>query len=380
MQLSTDRIISTHTGSLPRTPAVVDLLFKKERGELDDADNWHTTIAQAVADVVQKQVAAGIDVVSDGEVSKIGYATYVKDRYHGFSGDSPRRVPADLEDYPEYLGKLAAAGETPRIQRPRCTGPISIKDETALQMDLANFGAALKASDAAEGFLNAASPGVISVFQPNDHYASQEAYLEALANAMKAEYEAIVAAGFVLQIDCPDLAMGRHIVFRDSSESEFIRYAEKQVEALNHALADVPAESCRFHLCWGNYEGPHTHDIGLEKIIDVVLKAKPTTILFESSNPRHAHEWVVWRDTKIPDDKVLVPGVIDSATNFVEHPALVAERILRFADIVGRERVIAGTDCGFGTFAGYGKIDPDICYAKLKSLAEGAALASDQLW
>ena len=380
MQRSTERIISTHVGSLPRSAAVADLLFKKDRGEIDDPAIWQATMAQAVADVVRQQVAAGIDVVSDGETAKIGYATYVKDRYHGFSGDSPRRVPADLDDYPAYRAKLAAGGESPKILRPRCTGPISLKDETALQTDLANFRAALAESDALEGFLNAASPGVISVFQPNEYYPSQDAYLEALAAAMKSEYEAIVRAGYVLQIDCPDLAMGRHIAFRDSSEAEFIRNAELQVEALNHALADVPAERSRLHLCWGNYEGPHTHDIGLEKIIDVVLKAKPAAILFEASNPRHAHEWAVWRDTEIPPDKVLVPGVIDSATNFVEHPALVAERICRYADIVGRERVIAGTDCGFGTFAGFGKIDPDICYAKLKSLAEGAALASERLW
>jgi 5-methyltetrahydropteroyltriglutamate--homocysteine methyltransferase len=380
MKLCTDRILTTHAGSLPRSNEVLGLLVEKENGELSDMAAFDRCLGRAVAAVVARQVEVGIDVVSDGETSKIGYSTYIKDRLHGFSGDSPRRVPADLDDYPDYMRRLAAAAETPKIKRPRCTGDVGIKDEAPLDNDIANFRKALDGSGAVEGFMNAASPGVIAVFLPNDHYPSHQAYLEALAEAMRTEYEAINRAGFVLQIDCPDLAMGRHTLFTDLSEADFLKHAWQQVEALNHALADVPAERCRLHLCWGNYEGPHTHDIDLDTIIEVVLAAKPMAISFEASNPRHAHEWTVWREANLPEDKVLIPGVIDSATNFVEHPELVAERICRFADIVGRERVLAGTDCGFGTFAGFGKVHPEICYAKLKALSEGAAIASDRLW
>lgn len=380
MKLCTDRILTTHAGSLPRSNEVLGLLVEKENGELSDMAAFDRCLGRAVAAVVARQVEVGIDVVSDGETSKIGYSTYIKDRLHGFSGDSPRRVPADLDDYPDYMRRLAAAAETPKIKRPRCTGDVGIKDEAPLDNDIANFRKALDGSGAVEGFMNAASPGVIAVFLPNDHYPSHQAYLEALAEAMRTEYEAINRAGFVLQIDCPDLAMGRHTLFSDLSEADFLKHAWQQVEALNHALADVPAERCRLHLCWGNYEGPHTHDIDLDTIIEVVLAAKPMAISFEASNPRHAHEWTVWREANLPEDKVLIPGVIDSATNFVEHPELVAERICRFADIVGRERVLAGTDCGFGTFAGFGKVHPEICYAKLKALSEGAAIASDRLW
>ena len=328
-----------------RSAEVLDLLFRREKGEAYDPEAFDALMRGSVAEVVARQVAAGVDVVSDGETSKIGYATYVKDRYDGFSGDSPRRVPADLADYPDYRDRLAASGQSPKIARPLCTGPIALKDEAPLRNDIDNFTEALAASGAVEGFMNAASPGVISVFLPNQHYPSQDAYLEALAETLKDEYAAIQSAGLVLQIDCPDLAMGRHILFPDASDEDFVRNAEAQVEALNHALADVPADACRLHLCWGNYEGPHTHDIPLEKIVDVVLKAKPAAISFEASNPRHAHEWEVWRDARVPDDKVLMPGVIDSATNFVEHPRLVAERICTFADIVGRERVIARPPC-----------------------------------
>jgi 5-methyltetrahydropteroyltriglutamate--homocysteine methyltransferase len=380
MKLCTDRILTTHAGSLPRSNEVLGLLVEKENGELSDMAAFDRCLGRAVAAVVARQIEVGIDVVSDGETSKIGYSTYIKDRLHGFSGDSPRRVPADLDDYPDYMRRLAAAAETPKIKRPRCTGDVGIKDEAPLDNDIANFRKALDGSGAVEGFMNAASPGVIAVFLPNDHYPSHQAYLEALAEAMRTEYEAINRAGFVLQIDCPDLAMGRHTLFTDLSEADFLKHAWQQVEALNHALADVPAERCRLHLCWGNYEGPHTHDIDLDTIIEVVLAAKPMAISFEASNPRHAHEWTVWREANLPEDKVLIPGVIDSATNFVEHPELVAERICRFADIVGRERVLAGTDCGFGTFAGFGKVHPEICYAKLKALSEGAAIASDRLW
>jgi len=373
----TTRILTTHVGSLPRPQAVVDLLFAEDRGEPLDGARYDATMAEAVAEVVRCQAKAGIDLVSDGEMSKISYATYIRHRLTGFApGAVPRATPQDLDDFPEYRDRLAAAGGTPRYQRPVCTGPIAVKDLAPLEGDLARLRAALGGARVAGAFMNAASPGVIAVFQPNEHYPTDEAYLSALAEAMRAEYEAIVAAGFALQIDCPDLAMGRHIKFRDVDDAAFIRQAELQVEALNHALANIPAEKLRMHLCWGNYEGPHTHDIPLAAILPTVLRAKPQAILFEAANPRHAHEWSDWGAVAIPDDKVLVPGVIDTTTNFVEHPALVAERLGRFVALVGRERVIAGTDCGFGTFAGFGAIHPTICWAKLAALAEGAALAS----
>jgi 5-methyltetrahydropteroyltriglutamate--homocysteine methyltransferase len=309
-----------------------------------------------------------------------GYATYIKDRLTGFSGDSPRRPPADLALFPAYLKKIHAAGETPTIIRQRCTGPVAVRDRKPLADDLARMNAAMKLVAAAGAFMTAASPGVIANFQPNEFYPSHEAYLEALAEAMREEYEAITRAGYVLQVDCPDLAMGRHIMFAQETDEGFLRYAAQNVEALNHALANVPAEQVRMHLCWGNYEGPHVCDIPLRKIVDTVLRAKPQGLSFEAANPRHGHEWAVWKEARIPEDKVLLPGVIDSVSNFVEHPEYVAERIGRFADVVGRERVIASSDCGFGTFAGFGKIDPEIAYAKLRTLAEGAAIASRRLW
>jgi 5-methyltetrahydropteroyltriglutamate--homocysteine methyltransferase len=381
MNRSTDRILTTHVGSLPRSQPVVDMLFAQDRGELTEQSAFDDTMRRAVADVASKQVTAGIDIISDGEMSKISYATYIRHRLTGFEiGEVPRATPKDLDEYPNYRDRLAQEGGTPKYLRPICKGEIQIKDLEPLHNDIANLQAAKESSGAQQAFINAASPGVIAVFQPNEFYPSHEAYLNALAQVMKIEYETIVNAGITLQIDCPDLAMGRHIKFRDSSDEEFLRFAEMQVEALNYALSDIPADSVRMHLCWGNYEGPHHCDISLDKIINVVLSAKPGAILFEASNPRHAHEWAVWREVDIPDEKVLIPGVLDSTTNFIEHPALIAERIIKFADIVGRERVIAGTDCGFGTFAGFGKVHPDICYAKFKAMAEGAALASEQLW
>lgn len=314
--------------------------------------------------------------MSDGETSKIGYASYVKDRLTGFEGSSPRRLPADLVMFPRYMKRIEEAGDTPIIARPRCTSPIAIKDRSSLEADIAHMKAAVALSKPVEAFLNSASPGVIAIFQPDEYYCDHEAYLGALADAMRDEYEAIVNAGFLLQVDCPDLAMGRHGMFAHETEQAFLKAAAQNVEALNHALARIPADRVRMHLCWGNYEGPHVCDIPLTKILKVVLRAKPQAISFEAANPRHGHEWAVFRDNKIPDDKILLPGVIDSTSNFVEHPEYVAQRIRRFVDLVGRERVIACTDCGFGTFAGFGKIDPDICYEKLKSLVEGAALAS----
>ncbi|MGD9537960.1 MAG: cobalamin-independent methionine synthase II family protein [Alphaproteobacteria bacterium] len=380
MKLSTDRILITHVGSLPRSDAVSEVLLAKEEGRLDSEARFEKVIAEAVVEVVKRQVEAGVDVVSDGEMGKIGYATYIKDRLTGFEGDSPRRVPADIEKFPDYIKMMSASGQTPKIKRPRCVGPIEVKDRTPLERDLANFRRAVDAAGAHDAFMPAASPGVISVFQPNEYYKSEEAYLERLSEVMREEYEAIVNAGFVLQIDCPDLAMGRHIAYKNESDDEFVRHAEVQIEALNHALANVPANMVRLHLCWGNYEGPHICDIPMRKIIGTVLKAKPQALSFEAANPRHAHEWAVFKEVKLPDDKVLLPGVIDSCSNYIEHPELVAERICRFADIVGRERVIASSDCGFGTFVGFGKVFPEFAYMKFKAMAEGAELASKRLW
>jgi len=369
------KILTTHVGSLPRSQAVVDFIFARERGEDVDRDAFDACMAAAAAETVRRQAEAGIDIVSDGETSKISYATYVKDRYTGFSGDSERNAPADLKLFPGFLERLATEGGTPQYARPCCTGPVAPKDDHELAADIAHLKAAMAAHGVARGFMNAASPGVISLFLPNRHYPSRAAYLEALAEAMKGEYEAIVAAGLDLQLDCPDLALSRHMLFTDLSDAEFVKEAEAHVEALNHALSDVPAERVRVHICWGDYEGPHVCDIGMDKVFAALMSTKARYVLFETSNPRHGHEWTVFRDRKaeIPDDKILIPGVIDSTTNFVEHPELVAQRIGRFIDIVGRERVIAGSDCGFGTFAGFGAVDPDIAYAKLAALAEGTA-------
>jgi 5-methyltetrahydropteroyltriglutamate--homocysteine methyltransferase len=378
---STDRILTTHVGSLPRGQAVVDQLFAQDDGQGYDPARFDELMTKAVADVVAAQVAVGVDVVSDGEMSKISYATYIRHRLTGFEiGEMPRTVPADLDDFPDYKERLAKLGATPKYHLPICRGEIRVKDLGSLHKDIANLKAAAATPGVTEAFMNAASPGVIAVFQPNQYYKTQEAYIEALSEAMREEYETIVNAGLILQIDSPDLAMGRHIRFRDVDDAEFLRNANLQVEALNNALRNVPADRVRMHICWGNYEGPHTHDIDLAKIMPVILKSKPQAYLFEASNPRHAHEWVVWAGTQIPEDKILIPGVIDSVTNFVEHPELVAERICRFANIVGRDRVMAGTDCGFGTFAGFGAIHPPIAYAKLHSLSQGAAIATKRLW
>lgn len=380
MKLSTSRILTTHVGSLPRTGPITDLLIRKEKDEPYDQAEFDKAMHDAVVDVVKKQAATGIDVVSDGETSKIGYATYIKDRLAGFGGENQAKPHLDLRDHPDLRKRMVAFTGPQTFKRLCCVGPISITDHEAVHQDIANFRDALQQVKVADAFMNAASPGIVSSFQPNQYYPSHDAYIEAIAAVMQEEYEAIHAAGFLLQVDCPDLAMSRHTGFQDLSEAQFLQRAEQQVEMLNHALRNIPATSIRMHICWGNYEGPHDYDIALEKIMRVVLKAKPQAISFEASNPRHAHEWKVWRDAKIPDDKVLMPGVIDSSTNFVEHPELVAQRIERFAEIVGRERVLASSDCGFGTFAGYGKVDPDIAYKKLKSLVDGAAIATRRLW
>jgi 5-methyltetrahydropteroyltriglutamate--homocysteine methyltransferase len=370
-------ILTTHVGSLPRTQKVVDFIFARERGEDYAEAEFDAAMAEAVMETVAKQKDSGVDIVSDGETSKISYATYVKDRYTGFDGDSPRNAPADLKLYPSFLERLANDGGTPKYARPMCVGEVKSKGQGELGKDIANLQAAMAAHGVERGFMNAASPGVISLFLQNDYYPTREAYLAALADAMKAEYETIVAAGLDLQLDCPDLALSRHMLFTDLSDEDFVKVAASHVEALNHALSDVPQEKVRIHICWGNYEGPHVCDIPMAKMFDTLMSAKARYVLFETSNPRHGHEWTVFRDRKadIPDDKVLVPGVVDTTTNFVEHPDLVAQRIERFVDIVGAERVIAGSDCGFGTFAGFGAVDPEIAYAKLSALSEGAARA-----
>ena len=375
------KILTSHVGSLPRTQDVVDFIFARENGESYDQAAFDNCMSSACNETVRRQVEAGIDIVSDGETSKISYATYVKDRYTGFSGDSPRNAPADLKQFPSFLERLANSGGTPQYARPMCTGEVTSKGQGELQADIDNLKAGMAAHGATRGFMNAASPGVISLFLQNQHYATREAYLAALADAMKEEYETIVGAGLDLQLDCPDLALSRHMLFADVSDDEFVKIAAMHVEALNHALREIDPARVRVHICWGNYEGPHVCDIDMDKVFSTLMKTRARYVLFETSNPRHAHEWTVFRDraSEIPDDKVLVPGVVDTTTNFVEHPELVAERIARFVGIVGAERVIAGSDCGFGTFAGFGAVDPEIAYAKLTSLAEGAALASSRL-
>ena len=377
--------MTTHVGSLPRPEHVVTQLFAQDSGLNHNPAEFERVMGEEVTAVVGQQVRAQVDVVSDGEMSKISYATYIRHRLTGFEiGDMPRATPRDLDDFPDFKERLAKLGATPKYHRPICRGPIAVKDLSGLHADIAHLQAAMATHGVTLGFMNSASPGVIAVFQPNDHYPSHEKYLEALANAMATEYEAIVAAGLDLQIDAPDLGMGRHIKFRDATEDEFLRNANAQVEALNHALRRIPAERIRMHICWGNYEGPHHHDIGLDRVLGLVCKAKPATVLFEGANPRHAHEWEVWAAAQakglVPESKILCPGLLDSTSNFIEHPRLITQRLLQYAHIVGRERVMAGTDCGFGTFAGFGAVHPPIAYAKLKSLAEGAAMASKELW
>lgn len=380
MKISSDRILTTHVGSLPRSQAVTDVVFGRENGTLKDESVYAPTIADAVKDVVRRQVETGVDIVSDGEMSKISYATYIKDRITGFDGDTPREPGQDLLDFPALLQKLANSGATAKYRRPRCVGEIKVKDMQPVRDDLANLKAAVAAAHPVEAFMNAASPGVIALFQPNDYYPAPDDYLEALAEAMRAEYEEIVDAGIILQIDAPDFGMGRHTMYKDRSVADYLGMAERHVEVLNHALRNIPADRCRLHMCWGNYEGPHHHDVPMEQLLPVIVKVKAQALLFEAANPRHAHEWTVFRDIKLPDDKILVPGVLDSTTNYIEHPLLVAERLCRFADIVGRERVIAGTDCGFSTFAGFGPVEPEIVYMKLGAMAEGARIASERLW
>ena len=380
MSASPGRILTTHVGSLPRSQAVTDVLFAREREETRDVERDDDVITEAVAAVVRRQVEVGIDIVSDGETSKISYATYIARRLSGFAGDTPREPGQDLVEFPGLLRKLAERGATAKYRRPRCVAAVTVKDTMPLATDIRNLNTAAARAHPTGIFMNAASPGVIALFQPNDYYRTQDEYLEALAAALQSEYEAIVHAGIILQIDAPDLAMGRHTLYRDRTLEEFETLAARHIEVLNHALRNVSAEHVRMHVCWGNYEGPHHHDVPMARLLPIVLRAKPQGLLFEAANPRHAHEWAVFKSAKIPEDKVLIPGCLATTTNYIEHPELVAERLERFAQIVGRDRLMAGSDCGFGTFAGFGPVEPDIAYLKLKSLVEGAQIASRRLW
>ena len=382
MKTSTDRILTTHVGSLPRPDDLIGMLHLKDQGEAYDPAFFDKCVANAVDATVYRQVATGIDLVSDGEMSKISYATYLKDRLNGFDGTATEnRVASDLVDYLAFARRLVEQGGTERsLKGPACDGPLSVRDDAPLKKDLANFAAAVTTHKPIGGFLTASSPGVVSVFLQNQYYPDDDAYLDALAEILKQEYQAIVASGVTLQLDCPDLAMGRHVVHQKKTVEEFRRVAARHIEVLNAATEKIPPESMRIHLCRGNYQGPHHHDIDLSDILDLVYSARPHAIALEGANPRHAHEWVVFEQHPLPDDKVVIPGVIDSTSNFVEHPKLVAERLCRYADQVGRERVIAGTDCGFATFAERPPVDPEIAWAKLTTLVEGAAIASEQLW
>ena len=380
MLTSTDRILTTHVGSLPRPQDVVDVLFAQDRGEPVDSKHFEDVVGKAVNETVRLQVESGLDVIDDGEMSKISYATYIRHRLTGFEGDSARPTPLDLDDYPEYRDRLVKAGHSATYRRPVCKGPIAVKDLGPLKADIERLKAALAKAPGKEGFMNAVSPGTIAVFQPNEYYPSHETYLDALATAMQTEYETIVNSGLILSIDCPDLAMGRHSRFKTLSDQEFLRYAELQVEALNHALANVASDRVRMHICWGNYEGSHVHDMDCRHIFPIVMKAKPKAYLIEGANPRHEHDWEAWKTIRLPADKVLIPGVIGANSNYVEHPEVVSQRIVRYAEVVGKERVMAGTDCGFGTFAGFGSVFPPFCWMKMKALSEGARLASAKLW
>ena len=376
MKRSTEHVLTTHTGSLPRPPALLEALQRRDHGETEDA-TLAQQVSEAVHDVVRRQAQSGVSVVNDGEAGKIGYSTYVKERLDGFGGEGGLGgLPADLVEFPDYMQRVMGGLD---FEMPACVGPVSYRDLDAVRADIANLKAAVATADVEDAFMTAASPGVISVFLQNQYYPSHEEYIGALADVMKAEYDEIHRAGLVLQLDCPDLAMTWHMN-TDESLEEFRRRAKLHVEAINHATRDIPGDDMRMHLCWGNYEGPHHHDIPLRDIIDIVLEARPAAISFEAANPRHAHEWTVFEDIKLPEGKALIPGVLDSTTNYVEHPELISQRLVRYAELVGRENVIAGSDCGFATFANFLAIDPGITWAKLHAMADGARLASERLW
>jgi 5-methyltetrahydropteroyltriglutamate--homocysteine methyltransferase len=380
MPRSTDRFLTTHTGSLPRPDDLIRMMYAKEEGVPVDPAALAARVRAAVAELVRRQADAGIDLINDGEMSKPSYATYIKDRLDGFGGTGNTFIYQDLADFPRLEKRVFGDPGRSRRKTPACNAAISVRDRQAAQTDAGNLKAALAGVKAIGGFMSAASPGVVGLFFRNEHYPSQEAYLEAIAEAMRHEYETVAKAGFVLQIDCPDLAMGRHIQYADLSIPEFRKRAQLHVEALNHALRNIPPEQLRMHVCWGNYEGPHHHDVALSDVIDIVFMARPNAISFEAANPRHAHEWTLFEKVKLPDGKVLIPGVIESKSNFVEHPELIAQRIGRYARLVGRENVIAGSDCGFGTWVGQAAVDPDVVFAKFKAMSDGAKIASKQFW
>jgi 5-methyltetrahydropteroyltriglutamate--homocysteine methyltransferase len=377
---SSERFLITHTGSLPRPDDLIQLMYAKEEGVPVERAALAARVRSAVAEVVRRQVDAGIDIVNDGEMSKPSYATYVKDRLAGFGGSGNTFVYQDLVEFPTLAKRVFGDPGRSRRKTPACNAPVAVRDADAAKADVDNLKAALAAAGAHAAFMSAASPGVVSLFFRNDYYPSQEAYLFAIADAMRHEYEAVAKAGIVLQIDCPDLAMGRHIQYAQLSLEEFRKRAGMHVEALNHALAGIAPEQLRMHLCWGNYEGPHHCDVPLADIIDIVFAARPSAISFEAANPRHAHEWTLFERVKLPDGKVLIPGVIESKSNFIEHPELIAQRISRYARLVGRENVIAGSDCGYGTWVGQAAVDPDVVWAKFAAMAEGARIASRQFW
>lgn len=373
-------IKTTHVGSLPRGPELVPLLLARDKGEAYDAAEFDRLVQEAVDEAVRKQVEAGVSIVSDGELGKVGYSTYIIERLSGFGGHSPRKPALDLAAVPDLAKKMAHIMGAQEFTRASAIDKVTLVNLEPLHDDIRRMKLAMEKHGAGvEGFLNSASPGLITAFQPNQYYPTHEAYLADLVEAMRPEYEAIVDAGFQLQLDCPDLAMSRHTGYQDMDEAEFLRTIEANVEAMNAATANIAPEMLRMHVCWGNYEGPHDFDIPLEKIIDIVLKARPSTILFEHANPRHEHEWVVWRDAKLADDKILAPGFIDSCSNYLETPELIAQRTERFVNIVGADRVIASSDCGFGTFAGYGKIDPAVAWKKLANLRAGADIAAGRI-
>ncbi|UUX95143.1 cobalamin-independent methionine synthase II family protein [Aquabacterium sp. J223] len=364
---------TTHVGSLPRGDELAQLLIARDHGQPVDEQHFEQVVQAAIDDAVRRQAEAGVSIMSDGELGKVGYATYITERLEGFGGHVDRTPAKDLAPFPELRKKLTAIMGSQEFVRAACVGPVKLRTMEPCKADIRRFQSAMTHHGrGARGFLNAASPGLVTAFQPNQHYPSHEAYLADLVEAMRPEYEAIVDAGFDLQLDCPDLAMAAHTGFQHLSEAEFVTRAWQAVEALNAATRNIPPERLRMHVCWGNYEGPHHCDIALEKVIEPVLAARPSTILFEAANPRHEHEWVVWRDAKLPEDKVLAPGLIDSCSNYLEHPELIRQRIQRYVDFVGADRVVASTDCGFGTFANYGKIDPAVTWMKLAALRDGA--------
>ena len=380
MKRSTERFLTTHTGSLPRPDDLIRMMYAKEEGVPVDLSALASRVRTAVAEVVQKQADAGVDLINDGELSKPSYATYIKDRLNGFGGTGNTFVYQDLAEYPALAKRVFGDPGRSRRKTPACNAPITLRDAKAARVDVDNLKDALAQVNAEEGFMSAASPGAVSLFFRNDHYKDFETYIYAIADAMRDEYETVAKAGFVLQFDCPDLGMGRHIQYADLDLKEFRKRITLHIEALNHAVQDIPAEQLRMHLCWDNYEGPHHRDVPLADIIDIVFTAKPNAISLEGANPRHNHEWAVFETVKLPAGKVLIPGVIESKSNFIEHPELIAQRIGRYAKLVGRENVIAGSDCGYGTWVGQAAVDPDVVFAKLKAMADGARLASKQFW